>query len=38
MSVTGEHVVGQDGAGIYDIVLDVTLKVSSYAVVLITAC
>ena len=36
VSVTGEHVVGQDGAGIYDIVLDVTLKASGYAVLLIT--
>jgi len=36
VSVRQEHVVGEEGAGVYSIVLDVTLKPSSYAVLLIT--
>lgn len=35
VSVSRQHVVGQD-TGLYSIVLDVTLKPSSYAVLLIT--
>jgi hypothetical protein len=36
VSVGREHVVGQEGAGVYSIVLDVVLKPSSYAVLVIT--
>ena len=36
VSVGRQHVVGQEGAGVYSIVLGVTLKPSSYAVLLIT--
>jgi len=36
VSVGREHVVGQEGAGLYSVVLGVTLKPSSYAVLVIT--
>ena len=36
VSVSRQHVVGQEGAGVYSIVLGLTLRPSSYAVLLIT--